>query len=236
MLVLSVLLSASSLNGGGGGGGGTADQHTITVTGSGRVTLKPDVAMINIGVHTENADVEAALAENNIKAQALRATLEEQGILSADIQTTSFSIYQNPVYGSAGESQGFKYMVDNTVYITLRDLSKMGQVLTAVVNSGANNIYGINFDVSDRSAALSQARLAAMADARSQAEELAQALGSSVGQVITITCNTNTYPASYSYPYGYGGGGGAEGAPSVPVSSGQMTVSVDVYNTYALEK
>jgi uncharacterized protein YggE len=75
-----------------------------------------------------------------------------------------------------------------------------------------------------------------MADARSQAEELAQALGSSVGQVITITCNTNTYPASYSYPYGYGGGGGAEGAPSVPVSSGQMTVSVDVYNTYALEK
>ncbi len=234
MLVFSLLLSASSLNGGGGGGGGSADQPTISVTGNGRVTLKPDIAMINIGVHTENADVTAALSENNVKAQALRATLEEHGVLPQDIQTTSFTVYQSQVYGPMGDDLGLKYMVDNTVYITLRDLSRMGDILTAVVDSGANNIYGITFDVSDRTAALSQARLEAMADARSQAEELAQAVGSSVGQVVLIS--VFTYTPTYYSPYGYGGGGGAEMAPSVPVSSGQLTVAVDIYITYELVK
>lgn len=235
MLVFTLLLSASSLNGGGGGGGGSADQPTISVTGNGRVTIKPDIAMINVGVHTENTDVTAALSENNAKAQALRATLADHGVLPQDIQTTSFTVYQSQVYGPMGEDQGTKYMVDNTVYITLRDLTRMGETLTAVVDSGANNIYGITFDVSDRSAALSQARLGAMADAQLQADELAQAVGSTLGQVVFISLSNYSFPTSYP-SYGYGGGGGAEMASPVPVSSGQLTVSVDVYITYELVK
>lgn len=230
-ILIILTLSASTLK---GGGGGADSPRSISVTGSGKVHLKPDIAMINVGVHTENEDVSVALSENNAKALSVREALIAFGVKPEDIQTTSFSVYQSQVYGPMGEMLGLKYMVDNSVYITVRDLAKLGDVLTTLVNKGANNIYGITFDVADRVAALTEARKAAVADAKAQADELAAAAGVKVGQVISVSTATTGSAMPIYAEYGYGGGGGMAAA-SAPISSGQLIVTVDAYLTYELK-
>jgi hypothetical protein len=185
-------------------------------------------------VHTESADISTALAENNTNAQAVRDALAGFGVKPEDIQTTNFSIYPNQQYGPQGEMLGIKYSVDNSVYITVRDLSKLGDVLTTAINSGANNIYGITFDVADREKALSEARLAAVADAKTQADELAAAAGLKVGRVMNLSVNA-TNPTPVYASNGMGGGGGAMAAAPAPISSGQLVVTVDAYVTYEIQ-
>ena len=66
-------------------------------------------------------------------------------------------------------------MTDNVVYVTMRDITKIGDILDASIAAGANSIYGITFDVQDKEAALANGRDQAMADAQAQAEQLAKA-------------------------------------------------------------
>lgn len=230
--VLSVFALTASVNP--GGGGGVNMPRTISVTGNGKVYLSPDIATINVGVHTEDPDVAKALSDNTAAAKNVSEALAGFGVDPKDIQTTNFSIYPMQQYGPAGEMLGVKYSVDNTVMITVRDLTKMGNILSTVVGEGANNIYGITFDVANREKALEDARKAAIADARVQAEELAAAAGVQVGQVISINISSYTQPQPM-YNYGYGGGGGMAAAAPAPISSGQMIVTADATITYEMK-
>lgn len=228
--LLSVLSLSAFVNPGGVGAGDNT--RTISVTGSGKAYLKPDMATINIGVHTENENVAQALSDNTKAAQSVADALASFGVDPKDIQTTNFSVYPNQQYGPMGEMMGVKYMVDNTVLITVRELDKLGDILSTVVSKGANNIYGITFDVADRSAALAEARNAAVTDARKQADALAAAAGVKVGQVMNLSVSNYSQPVPmYS---GYGMGGGMDMA-APPISGGQLVVSVDAYVTYEMK-
>lgn len=206
-------------------------QRTIFVTGTGQVTLAPDIAYITIGVHSEAGMVAEALASNTQQAQAVSDALNKLGVDVKDIQTTAFNVYPQQNYGPNGEMLDIKYVVDNSVYVTVRELSKMGEILNTVVKSGANNINGIQFDVADRTQALSEARKKAVENARLQAEELATTAGAKLGEAQSINVN------NYYVPYGpvslKGDAVGVGG--SVPVSAGQMTMTVDVSINYELK-
>ena len=233
---ISVFALSGFVNPGGGGGGSTEMPRTISVNGNGKSILTPDVATINVGVHSENVDVAAALNENTTLAQSVAEALQGFGVDSKDIQTTNFAIYPSQQYGPQGEMLELKYAVDNTVLITVRDLTKMGDILTTVVSKGANNIYGITFDVSDRTKALSDARIAAITDANTQAKALADAAGVKLGQVSNINVSVSTPPQPLYNAYGGMGGGGGMAAAPAPISSGQLTINVDVYVTYEISK
>ncbi|MCJ7584916.1 MAG: SIMPL domain-containing protein [Anaerolineales bacterium] len=205
-------------------------QRTLTVTGSGMVTLTPDVAYIYISVHTENVSVAEAVAENNTKAQAVATAIKGFGVEAKDIQTTNFSIWPQDQYDDKGNKTGTIYNVDNTVYITVRDLTKIGDLLDASIRAGANTINSIQFDVADKTEALSQARKAAVENAQKQAQELVDATGVKLGDVQTISYYDST-PLSADY----GKGGGAMAASSVPVSSGQYQLTTTVTIVYELK-
>ena len=207
-------------------------QRQLSVTGNGKVNIAPDIAYINIGVHTEGASVGEALASNTAQSQAVADALKDFGLTDQDIQTTAFNVYPQQNYGPQGEMLDIKYVVDNSVYVTVRNLNQLGEILDAVVKSGANNINGINFDVADRSVAMSAARKAAVEDAHAQAEELASAAGAKLGEVQYINVS------SYSQPYGtysLKGDGGMAASSTVPVSAGQIQIVVDVNLTYGLK-
>lgn len=206
--------------------------RTISVNGTGKAFLTPDIAYITIGVHTEAAEATEAVASNNAQAQKVIDTLKSMGISEKDIQTSNFSIFPQPQYDSEGKPTGeVRYSVDNQVNVTVRDLDKIGDVLDAAVKAGANQIYGITFDVADKSAALSAARTAAVDDANAKAAELAAASGVQVGPVQTISEYTS-YPAPV---YAERGAMMADSAASVPISAGQMAITVDVSIVYAIE-
>lgn len=211
---------------------GTTLVRTITVNGNGKVYLSPDIAYVSIGVHTEGKDAAETVSSNKVSSQKVADTLKELGIDAKDVQTTNFSIYPQQEYDAQGKVTGIKYVVENTVYVTVRDLSKIGDLLDKVVSAGANSINSVQFDVAYRSSALKEARKQAVADARSQADELASAAGVSLGAVQSITVGDVSTPVSIAY--GKGERAMSVADASVPISPGQMTVTIDVTIVYEI--
>lgn len=230
VLVLSVLLSAC-------GGPTTINQaaqspvRQISVSGMGEASITPDIAFIYLGVHTEDASASQAVAANNIQTQEVIEALQNFGIDAKDIRTTNFSIWPSQNYSPDGLPLDTRYVVDNTVYVTVRDLDKLGEMLDVVINAGVNTVNSIQFDVADKKEALKQARANAVKNAQEQAQELAAAAGVELGEVLSIG-----YFDSIPYPMfdGKGGGGGAAEA-AVPIQPGQLTLSVTVSITYEIK-
>ena len=211
----------------------TAPQRTISVTGSAQVKLIPDIAYISIGVHTENADAAEAVASNTSRVQEVIDAIIAQGVEPEDIQTSNFSIYPQQEYGPNGETLGIKFVVDNTVVVNVRNLTTIGDILGAAVDAGANNIYGVSFDVIDRQAANIQARQAAIENAEAQASAMAEAAGVELGQIQSINAYSGSAGPIYDYKYGIGGA--AEAAAPVPISAGQLVISMEVNVVYEIK-
>ncbi|OGO27155.1 MAG: hypothetical protein A2136_05590 [Chloroflexi bacterium RBG_16_54_11] len=230
LVIAAALLSACS----GSFQFGQAMARTINVTGNAEVILSPDIAYISIGVHSEAETAKAAVAANNTQTQAVVDAIKGKGVDAKDIKTTNFSVYQQQKYSPTGEDLGTFFMADNTVYVTMRDITKIGDILDASIGAGANSIYGITFDVQDKESAMASGRDQAIADAKAQAEQLAAATGATLGDVQNISYYSNP-PVPYYYDNkAMGGGAGAEAA-SVPISPGQLTMTVSVSVTYALK-
>ena len=206
----------------------------ISVVGSGLVYVTPDVAYINVGVRSQADTVAEALELNNAQAKTIKDTLVSQGVDEKDIQTSSFNVYPQSEYDFQGVVTRTYFAVENNVYVTVRKLESLGVVLDAVAKSGANNIYGITFDVMDKTSAQTTARTMAVEAARKQAQELAVAAGVELGDILSISSF-----ASYAQPYyGYGmggGGGGAEYAQAVPIAAGQMQVNAEVTMVFRIK-
>ena len=211
---------------------GQQQPRTINVTGNAQVILSPDIAYISIGVHSEAQSAKDAVTSNNTLSQAVIDAIKAQGVDAKDVQTTNFSVYQQTKTGPNGENQGTVFMTDNTVYVTIRDLTKIGSILDSSVAAGANNIYGITFDVKDKDAATATGRDQAITDAKTQAESFAKAAGASLGDVQSISYYSSP-PSPIYYDSkavaGMGGGG------SVPISAGQLTLTVSVNVVYAIK-
>lgn len=208
---------------------GTPPPRNITVSGSGKVYLTPDIATISIGVHNEDESADRAVNGNNAQAQKVTEVLLQMGVEEDDIQTSNFNIYLEQRYDEGGDQAGTIYIVDNTVFVTVRDLNILGEIMGTVVEAGANSIFGIQFDIADKTQALSEARKAAVEDAQKKAEELALAAGVTLGEVQSI----NEY-GGVPVPVFEAEGGGGFGATSnqVPISLGQLSLTVEVSVIY----
>lgn len=203
---------------------------TLSASGHGEVYMAPDLAYINIGVHTEDPSVSAALTANSNQAKAVADALVALGVETKDIQTSNFSVSPMSNYAPDGTVSSKYYAVDNTVYVTVRDLSKLGTLLDSVVSSGANSINSISFDIENKDAALAQARDMAIANAKSEAEGIAKAAAIQLGALQNISISTSGGGSVYD-----GKGGMYAANSSVPVSAGQLLISVDAYLTYAIK-
>jgi uncharacterized protein YggE len=224
-LVLALVLSAC-------GPALSAQPRTLDVSGNGTVYLTPDIAYLYIGVHTEEPAIATAVSNNNTQTTALVDALKNAGVAEVDIQTSNFSVYKS--YDKLTDQQtGTPYAVDNTVYVTVRDLTTLGSLLNTAVEAGANNINSITFDVADKTAAMTQARQKAMANASSLASELAQTAGVQLAEIQNVSYSDNS-PNPYSYGMGGGGGAAAPNA-SVPIQPGLTQITVTVSVTYSIK-
>jgi uncharacterized protein YggE len=208
--------------------------RTLSVAGTGEAFLAPDIAYIYVGVHTEKLTAAEAVAENTTQTNAVIEAITEFGIPARDVRTTNFSIWPMDKYDPlTGTPTGEKtYAVDNTVYVTVRDLETLGDLLDTVIQAGANTVNSVQFDVSDKDEALQTARAEAIKDAEAQAQALAEAAGLTLGEIQSIG-----FSDSMPYPIfdGKGGGGMAAEAAAVPIQPGQLTFSVIVNVTYEIK-
>jgi uncharacterized protein YggE len=200
--------------------------NTVTVTGTGTVTSQPDEAVLGLGVRTQASGAADALKENATRMTAVMKGLQDLGIKSGDISTTSVTLYPN--YSNDGSSIT-SYAAENDISVTLHDLSLVGRAIDEAVAAGANVENGVTFQMSDANAGLTDALRQAVADARTQAAALADAAGAKLGAVVSIT---EGGPVS---PIPYGTFGPQAGGASTPVNPGPVQVQVSVTVVWALQ-
>jgi len=206
--------------------------RTMNVNGLGATYLTPDIAYIYIGVHNEGKTASEAVDANKTQTNAVIAALKKAGVKDIDLRTTNFSIYPSQQYGPDGAVTGTIYMVDNTVYVTVRDLDGLGALLDDTISAGANSINSIQFDVADKTEAVKKSRALAVEDAKTQAQELADAAGITLGEIQNISFYDNS---PVPLVEGKGGGGGARADSAVSIQPGQLTVSTSVSITYSIK-
>jgi uncharacterized protein len=160
--------------------------RSITVKGDGRIKVKPDTATLSLGVQSTARTATEALTDTNTSAAALIAALKAGGVGDDDIATSGLSIY--PQFNQAGVAVS-GYHASNNVTVTVRDISKTGQLIDVAAGSAGDHITvgGVSFYLDDVEAVLGAARAEAITNARKRAEEYAGAAGVTVGAVQQIS-------------------------------------------------
>jgi len=193
---------------------------SITAVGTGSVSVTPDLARVDVGVFTQAATAQEASQANATLASTVINALQSLLGSSASIKTVNYSlspVYNNPPAGQNATIIG--YSVNNTVEVTLKDLTKIGQTVDTAIQSGANRVQGISFDLQDRNAPTAQALKAAAAEAVSQAAAIAAGLNVHTGSVLHASEGVNT-----SVPVV----GVAAPTSSTPVQTGLVVIQASV--------
>lgn len=165
----------------------TQKSTTFDVSGEGKVTIKPDIASVSVGIQSSGSSVKAVQDQINSSINKISEAVKGLGIDSKDIQTTNYNI--NPEYDFSAGQRIKGYTASTNLYIKVRQIDKVNQVIDAATSNGANQVYGINFEVDDKSTAQNEARQKAVADARKKAEDAAKIAGFRLGRIVNYSEN-----------------------------------------------
>ncbi len=240
-LLIGAALVALALSGCGalsaGGLSGAEQVDTITVSGFGTATGEPNIATIQLGVNVIDSDIAEAVRGSNEVIADITEALTGMGIEAKDIQTTNFNVWPEDRFSpETGQPTGERvFHVESTVQVKVRQIDQTSQVIEAALDSGANNIFGLSFGIEDLSELEQSARQDAISDAQDRAEQLAAAIGVTLGEPVLVSEGSGPIVpgpfmnfAVVEQAVGVGGG--------PPISSGELTASVSVTVVYRITR
>ncbi|MCK9360629.1 SIMPL domain-containing protein [Patescibacteria group bacterium] len=207
-------------------------RDTFTVSGEGKVSAKPTLAEVDLGLYSEGRDVQTVQNTNTTKVNAIVAALKQMGIADDDIQTSNYNIAPKFDY-SDGVSNVIGYTVSQNLNVKVRDLEKVGAVLSKAGELGANQVNGVRFTIDDPTMVQQQARTEAIADAKAKAQELADAMGVKIVKIVTFSESSGgTQPPMFAYR---GLEDAANQAAPVPdIQTGSLDVQANVSVTFEI--
>jgi uncharacterized protein YggE len=211
--------------------------RTLHVTGTGTVEREPDRAVVMLAVESEGPTAREASQANATLMEAVVAAIRAAGIPARNIRTTSYQL--NPVYSRPPANEGGTprisgYRAMNMVNVTVDSLARVGPVIDAAIDAGANRVHHLSFELRDQDAARREAIERAVAVARAEAEAVAAAAGQRLGEPLTITTSTMLPPPSPRMPYAMDMVA-AEARAQTPVEAGTLEVQATVNIVYKLE-
>lgn len=162
----------------------------IWVSGTGKVTVTPDIATLQLGIEAQEASVSEAQAKASEAMDRVMTALTDNGVAEKDIQTRYFRIRQRTRWDEEQQQEVvIGYRVTNEVVAKIRDMEKVSTIIDAVVAAGGDytRINNLNFSVDDPSAYYDEAREKAMADAKDKAEQIASLAGMKLGEPTYIS-------------------------------------------------
>ena len=212
---------------------GSGSSQGISVSGEGRVSMVPDMAVLGIGVSAKESTVAQANSEAQAAMDRLLASLKSDGVADKDIQTSQFSI--NPEYDYQFNQQKLTgYRVTDMLQVKVRDIDAAGKVIDDGVEAAGDlvQVGSISLTAEDTGAPSGQARELAMADAKTKAQELARLAGVELGAPISISESSYspTPPVSYDRAFS------AEASlDQTTISPGELDVVVSVQIIYGIQ-
>ncbi len=206
--------------------------RTITVSGEGRASAVPDMAVISIGVQSDGDTAAAALRQNSTTMKATIDKLKDLGVANKDIQTSGLGV--NPRYDyeqNRSNPRIIGYTASNTLTVRLRNLNDAGAVIDQTVQSGANTLGGISFTFADPKPLYVAARKDAVQDAKDKAELLTDAAGVGLGRLMTIQDGYAQAPS----PRPMLARMEMSADAAVPLAAGESSVTASVTLIYEIE-
>ena len=203
-----------------------ADGTLLSVSAEASAKRVPDVATISTGVVTQAADANAAMRANAVQMDKVMAAIRAAGIGERDVQTSGINLNPQYKYVENAPPSIVGYQASNTVNVKVRDLSKLGKVLDAFVEQGANQVNGPSFEVDKPDEAYDEARVAALKKAQARAQTYADALGLKVRRIVSISEGGASFPRPMPMMRAMAADAGF--AKETSVSPGETTLSVNI--------
>ncbi len=165
----------------------SANGTLLSVSAQAEASRAPDIATLSTGVVTQAADANGAMRANAEQMTSLMSAIKAAGIASRDVQTSGINLSPQYRYADNQPPVITGYQASNSVNLKVRDIGKLGDVLDALVASGANQINGPTFEIDDADGVQDEARAAALKKAQQRAEMYAASLGMRVLRLVSIS-------------------------------------------------
>lgn len=225
--------------------------RSFGVDGEGKIVAIPDVAKFSFGLTTEGGkDIAALQKENTEKMNKAIEFIKTNGVEAKDIKTENYSLNPRYQYFDCGgriysgadakpcpPAEIVGYTINQNVSVKIRDFAKIGDILSGIIDTGANNVSQLSFQIDDPTALKDEARAQAIEKAQAKAKMVAKAGGFKVGRLLSIEEGSDiNYPrVMYSKAIAMDVGfGGAEAAPAPAIEAGSQDVTVTVNLRYEI--
>lgn len=220
-----------------GGDSRYAEINTITVSATGEIYAKPDLAITNFSVVNEAKTVDEAMAENTKKMNDVINAAKGQGIEDKDLKTISFNI--SPRYDwneiSLIYPQGKRvlagYEIQQSLQVKIRNMEKIGSIIQAATDAGANEAGDLQLTIDKEDELKKEARAQAIEKAKTKAKELASQLGVKLGKIDYFNEDNVSY-YGYSAKMSPAPAGAGGGTPQI--STGENKIQATVSITYEI--
>jgi len=202
----------------------------ISVSGSGKIYAKPDVAVVVLGVEDRNVKISDIMQGSTNKMNKIITDVKDSGVEEKDIQTTQYSITPEYNWTERGGRIFVGYVITQQITVKIRDFDNIGSILDKATADGANSVGDLQFTIDDVEAVIAEAREKAIAEAKTKAATLAKQAGLKMVKIINISEGYASYPQPM---YDKGAGVMMESASAAPeIQPGQMEINSTVTLTY----
>lgn len=218
--------------------------RSFSATAEGEAVGIPDVAEFSVGILTEGGkNISLLQNENSKKTEAVVSYLKNNGVEDKDIKTVGYNVSPRYQYGDCNKISGvcpppeiIGYSIRSSISVKMRDFGKAGELLSGVVDKGANSVSDLSFKIDDEESLIREARNEAITKAKAKAKEIAESTGFRIGRLLSIYEGSSPTPL-YGDSYKFKGMGGDEyvsaSAPSIEPGSQDITFSVTL--TYEIK-
>lgn len=207
----------------------TSKSTTFDVTGEGKASASPDIALVTVGIQANGSTVKASQDQINSVINKVSDAVKKLRIDSKDIQTTNYNI--NPTYDFTKGQKITGYSANTNLQIKVRKIDQANSVIDAATENGANQVGGVNFDISDKSKLENEARAKAVEEAKKKAVDAAKIAGFKLGRIINYSENQGGFPR----PISLSASMKAQGGEPTQIESGSSEITVTVTLGFDIE-
>ncbi len=210
----------------------TTKSTTFDVTGEGKVTAFPDIALVTVGIQANGPTVKQAQDQINSTINKISNAFKKLGVDSKDIKTTNYNI--NPIRGdfNNGPAKITGYEANTNLQIKVRQLDRANSVIDSATANGANQIGGISFDIDDRTKLENEARQKAVDEAKKKATDASKIAGFKLGRIINYSENSGGITPM---PYRAMAVDKAMGGPPTQIEPGSTDITITVTLSYEIQ-
>jgi len=167
--------------------------NVVSVSGDAEIKVIPNQVILALGVETRDHSLSTARSRNDTAVRSVLAAIHSFQIDPSDVQTDYIHVTIH--YNNSSDTVVDHYVVEKSIALTLKDVSKFEALLSAVLEAGANHVDGVEFQTTELRKYRDEARALAAKAAIEKANDLAAAAGL---KVIGKPTSVSTYS--------YGGG------------------------------